>query len=197
MMSNSGQVIDLGQAGLNYLQGKLASSGALGQLLLRLSLERGRVLTQAPTPSNLPEDFDEGLDPNVAKLQWEYVIDLLIGFLRQSDGRIVLFEHPFATPDAQWLAIKPVPHLACGNEVLFAINSSWAEHDKVELALVTAGAQNELGIMTRHPTLWMGTHASISHATLEEAVASTDGIILRAFDAEGYLVWLPDRDPLS
>jgi len=193
MISNAEYLVDLGDGGVEYLQSQLGYGGLLAKLLRGLRLERGRVLTKAYKKSDLPEDLDEGLDPRVSRLQWEFVIDLMMDFLKEPDHPLVVFEHPFATPDAEWLSIKPVPHVTCGDDVLFLVNSSWTDRNRIELALVSVGAQYELGLLTHNAALSQQTSGTVEPTQLEAAVAQVGGIILRAFDADGYLVWLPDQ----
>jgi hypothetical protein len=161
---------------------------------LHAPLDNGRVVTKAFNPSDLPQDFDSDLDPIVSKLQWDFAIDVILTFLRQPRDPVVVFEHPFATPDAKWLDAKEVPYVTCGTSVLFVINSSWADRERIELTLEAAGAQNELGILARHTGLSKQPHGTVAPTVLEELEATIQGIVLRAFDAEGYLVWLPRRN---
>ena len=41
------------------------------------------MITWATDPSDLPDDFDNDLDPTVARLQWDFTIGLLLDFLRR------------------------------------------------------------------------------------------------------------------
>lgn len=186
-----GRSIDLGESGITYLRTHLGYGGVLANLLLQQPLDRGRVLTAAFKDTDLRDDFDEGLDAAVSRLQWDFVIDLVVEFLNRDHDAVAAFEHPFATPDAKWLAMKPVPYVTCGQDVIFVIISSWARRDRVELALVTAGAQQEFGVLGHNAALANQTGGAVDPSVLQQVVQGLRGIILRAFDAEGYLVWLP------
>jgi hypothetical protein len=190
--TKSGIDIDTGARGLSYLQKELAVGGLMSQLLLeRVSLERGRVITRAHQHSDLPEDFDSDLEPDVSRLQWALATQTVVDFLKVTFDGVVVFEHPFATPGAKWLSAKPVPYMTCENEVLFVVDGTWANPERADLALVAAGAQNEIGILTRYPDLSRFLNRDIDRSVVEELVANVQAIVLRAFDAEGYLVWQP------
>ncbi len=183
--------VDLGDRGIRYLRTEVAYEGLLNELLRQQPLERGRVLTAAFKETDLPSDFDEDLDARVSRLQWDFVIELVVRFLSQSKDAVAVFQHPHATPDAKWLSVKPVPYVTAEQDVFFVINSSWAERDRVEQALVTAGAQQEIGVLSHHAGLANQAHGAVDRSVLQQVVHDLEAIILRAFDAEGYMVWLP------
>jgi hypothetical protein len=185
--------IDTGERGMQYLRKELGFGGLLSKSLLRSALDSGRVVTRAFSAADLPTNFDWGLDPTISKLQWQFAAETIVAFLRQSQDSVAVFQHPFATPHDKWLAIKPVPYVSCENDVLFVINTSWAQPDKVELALVSAGAQQELGILARHEELSRISSGTIAPSVIGELVARCEGIVVRAFDAEGYLLWSPSQ----
>src|SRR5256885_13195455 len=101
-MGAAAHIIDTGGRGLSYLRHQLEYGGVLAKLLLRAPLARGRVITWATDPSDLPDDFDNDLDPTVARLQWDFTIGLLLDFLRRQGEPVVVFEHPFAIPGQVW-----------------------------------------------------------------------------------------------
>jgi len=193
MTRKFGVEVDLGEAGLVYLQERLAPGWLLTPLILgRLRSHPGRVVTRAFDVGDLPSNFDEGLDPKVSKLQWQFAIDTTLSLLSQREDAVALFEHPFATPSDRWLSVKPVPYLTCENSVLFTVNATSAQADQVELVLVTAGAQDELGVIGKQKVLSQLSSGPVQRSVVEELVSTTQLILLRAFDAEGYLLWVPD-----
>ncbi len=120
----------------------------------------------------------------------EFAQEKLADFLGRQPDAVVMFDHPFATPKDKWLSIKPVPYVTCGNDVLFVINRDWASTDRVDLALNEVGAQQELGALGRHRALSTTHSGEVEGVVLEEFVGTVDAVLLRAFDAEGYLLWV-------
>ena len=186
---------DTGARGVSYFRKELAAvRSLLPKLLLQhLQLNAGRVITRVHLPTDLPDNFDWGLEPAISTLQWEFAQEKLADFLSRQPDAVVLFDHPFATPQDKWLSIKSVPYVTRGNDVLFVINRDWAAIDRVDLALNEAGAQQELGALGRHRALSATHSGEIEVVVLEEFVSTVDAVLLRAFDAEGYLLWM--RDP--
>ena len=81
--TKSGIDIDTGARGLSYLQKELALGGLMSKLLVeRVALERGRVITRAHQHSDLPEDFDSDLEPDVSRLQWALATQTVVDFLK-------------------------------------------------------------------------------------------------------------------
>jgi hypothetical protein len=160
-------------------------------ILERLDRDRGRVVTHAFGAADLPDDFDLDLDPEVSKLQWKFAGDCIVAHLKQTADSIVIFEHPFAKPSDKWLPEMPVPYVSCGDNVLFIINRSWADPERAERALETAGAQQELGLFSRDERLSQGLLGTIESSVVSEIVGAAEAVLLRAFDAEGYLMWRP------
>jgi len=76
--------LDTGERGLRYLRKELAASGGLLPRLLvqHLRLHAGRVITRVHSPTDLPDNFDSGLDPAISKLQWEFAQEALAASLR-------------------------------------------------------------------------------------------------------------------
>ena len=62
----------------------------------------------------------------------------------------------------------------------------------LEQVLVEAGAQQEHGVLGRHQALAAGLSGTIALSVVEELVRTVEAIVVRAFDAEGYLLWLPE-----
>jgi len=192
MTRGPGVDIDTGEAGAAYFEEKLAPGWLLTPLVLgRIRSQPGRVITRAFGLADLPSNFNEGLDPDVSKLQWQLAIETTLTLLSHSDDAVALFEHPFATPVDRWLSVKPLPYLTCENSVLFTVNARSARPDRVELVLGEAGAQDELGVVGRQKVLSELSSGPVERGAVEELVATADLIILRAFDAEGYFLWLP------
>lgn len=160
-------------------------------ILERVQRDRGRVVTCAFHADDLPDNLDWGLDADVSKLQWSFAKDRIVAHLRQAEDSVVIFEHPFARKGDTWLDVKSVPYVTCGEDVLFLINSSWADRERAEVALEEAGAQNELGVLGHHPRLSRKPPGSIPASLVAEVVAGAEAVLLRAFDAEGYLLWQP------
>jgi hypothetical protein len=184
--------VDLGDQGLRYFRTYLTRNGAMASPILeRLDRHRGRVITWAFAAADLPDDFDADLDPEVSKLQWKFAEDRIVAHLNQASDSIVVFEHPFAKPTDKWLHVKPVPYVSCGDNVLFIINRSWADLERAELALISGGAQQELGLFSRDQRLCQGLSGEIEPSVVKEIVIAADAVLLRAFDAEGYMLWLP------
>ena len=193
MTRKPGVAIDTGKAGAAYFDEKLAGGWLLSPLIRqRIRSHPGHVITWAFGPGDLPTSFDEGLDPGVSKLQWRFAIDTTTTLLTQSEDAVALFEHPFARPDDRWLSVKPIPFLTCRDSVLFTVSSKSARSDAVEQVLVEAGAQDELGVVGRHSVLSKLSSGPIEESLIEELTGTSELILLRAFDAEGYLLWMPN-----
>jgi len=183
----------MGQQGLDYLRTEFSMGGQLSKLVARhIPLDRGRVVTTTYSRADLPDNLDWGLDPAIAKLQWKLIEDKTIEFLRGDPNAVAVFEHPFATPTDRWISVKTVPYVYTESDVLFVVNSAWASQERVEQVLVEAGAQQEHGVLGRHQALAAGLSGTIALSVVEELVRTVEAIVVRAFDAEGYLLWLPE-----
>jgi hypothetical protein len=185
--------IDLGDSGLAYLRQNLLGGNAFSRALLAgLPLADGKVTASVFRKTDLPAEFDWRPSEEVGNLQWSRVVDSLVNFLGANDRNLAVFEHPFAAPGDQWLSRKPLPFATFEGSVLFLVNRSFATSELARVVLWEAGAQDERGalVSTREP--WVAGTEIEKHA-VDAAIQDTAQLIVRAFDAEGYMLWRRGR----
>ena len=88
---------DTGARGVSYFRKELAAvRSLLPKLLLQhLQLNAGRVITRVHLPTDLPDNFDWGLEPAISTLQWEFAQEKLADFFEPPTGRRSAVRSPF------------------------------------------------------------------------------------------------------
>jgi hypothetical protein len=186
--------VSFGTAGIHYVASALERGGALSHWVgEHIDLASGDVYGYFSKPEVRAglEDLSDGLDDGEAARNSAATLQMILEFIRHGPDRVVLFEHPWAAPGAPFLSRVAVPHFALDQSVIFPVDSGRATSDQVEQSVGWAGAQELIGVLARTPgdVTWR----NIRRQDLDDRLQLIHRVVVRAFDAEGYLVWKPAR----
>jgi hypothetical protein len=180
------------------------SRRSLAELLKRVDLSRGRVVTWGPAGRPLPADFSHGgLFAEVPPGSWQRrggsvakpvpsttgpLVQEIVSFLAGDPLRLCLLANE--NLDAGDAAARSAPARAVyGNELYHFIPAGTSPPEIERTLKIARSLPTFVGVLAA-PTAKLGLRVeAMAESVLQAVVASTTGILVGAYDGEGFLLW--------
>jgi hypothetical protein len=205
---------DLGDAGRAYVRDRLAGGKSLSQLLLQdVDLQRGTVWTYLPSVLTAAQAymFDAGWDTTQFHTEfpleqvdaWTSIEDLVSRFLHEEERAVAIWEDAVMHADFPWIQHHPEePLVFLENEVYYVLDEQAATEGAIGRALsgVMTAWWGSPGILATPPAEavvpLLQRRATISCDQLQPVVEALQLLFFQAYDAEGFVFWLPNDSAL-
>ncbi|MEA3502005.1 MAG: hypothetical protein U9R47_04465 [Actinomycetota bacterium] len=187
---------DLGHRGLEHVKRSLEGGLDLARLIPGLvDLTQGRCFTFLP-PSTPPERrfsfLEGGLVRGVAASS--VFSTLVLGALLSARYGLLVAENALARCGDPVLDGEPAERFCVGNDVYEYVTAEAATRDAIKRAFRTADAGYTLNAIVTTPTRRVSlprSRAIASGTVLGEVAEHTALVLTRAYDGEGFVVWVP------
>jgi hypothetical protein len=213
-MTSEWQSVELGAQGLAYIRNRLELGKTFARYLLDNDLSSARILTMLPrsvspraalnletgilaappSESHIPFVDKTGRKgrlvpkPNMDPA----LIDLVRNYLSVGNRRVMIFEDALARPTDPWFLKSPGHFLSFDNEILHIV----AEEDAMNEQAIGDTIKRSrswlfIGAMTSFPErLRVADRVTkIDDSLLRALAKSSKGIVVGAYDGEGFVVW--------
>lgn len=199
-----------GTAALNYVKQELSRGGILSDCINELPLANGAIYAFVPakaSDSNLYDFESGGIYPVDEKLLEErpgstpiqndarpFVIEIIQQYLTSDEVNSCLFEDPLSLTTDPITAASPLDYVyLSGGQIFYFFNSHQNDTSIILKALKTSEAHtflctlSSLDIALQNEFL---KHKEISLSLLEKFTAGVSSFFVKAYDHEGYLMWV-------
>ncbi|HTS18733.1 MAG TPA: hypothetical protein VMP11_14255 [Verrucomicrobiae bacterium] len=177
-----------------YFTECLEAGNTLAKCLLdEVDLNNGEIFTFLPTgakPGRIVEFRNGGLAESKESIS--YLVSEIQKFLAGDGGRIVLFEDALSRKGDPALAKFGTRMLLHGHEVYHCLLASDSRPERITWTLTQAMSPHLfIGVMTILGPERISTelHGEVSDATLKALAGKSHGIVVGAYDSEGFLIW--------
>lgn len=192
-------------AARDYILGILDDSRrSLGEALgSSVDLSVGRVITWAPENASLPRDFSQGgLLPEASPESWKHgpgsiakpvestaeaLATEIQAFLSAAPGRVCLLANENVDPGDPVAATLPAK-ATYGKELYHLISPGLTDEEVVRILKRARSVPVFLGVLSSTSGL-PSNENELGETTFRSIVAGAQGILVGAFDGEGFLVW--------
>ena len=199
-----------GKKSINYIREHLFLGGkTLSNFLLTISLEKGKIFSIVPEYIDKQKlfNFETGgiyaVDEELLKKRpvlipirndsRPFVIDLIEKYLSANQEHCCIFEEPVGQPDFPYVIESGIEYVSIRNEMYYYFDRENNSKEEIEKALVTSDGYYflcALGKLEVEKRASFIPKKEISSDILEEFVEQIKAIIVKAYDGEGYLMWV-------
>jgi hypothetical protein len=183
----------LGKAAAGYIEDRLANGLGLARRVLaahQIAAGRMRTLVPAESAESVVEKFEQGgLIRSPAAYEW--YVDWVRKFLCSGADHLCVLENSMAQAGDSGLLDRRKSRLVLsGNEVYHVICAHEVTTENLKVAISEArSAWISLGFMTHAPPSWNLSSRMFSPADLAYMAKNVEGVVVDAYDGEGWLVW--------
>lgn len=185
---------DLTEVATYYVAGALNEDSTLGDLCSRsVDVSRGRIRTFLPAhlSHKSAHAFAFGA-PDVVdqEAMWTWLVAKTRSHLRASSHNVVVFQNRLARPEYPYVAKFRSAFRLYGHEYYHFVSNRNRTPTDIYLAYRDTKCHTHVAFMTSVPSMdSLNWSEAIRRDELEHMAANTVGVIVGAYDEEGFLIW--------
>lgn len=185
---------DLSDVALEYVAGALNEDSTLGDLCSRsVDVSQGRIRTYLPAsvPTKSARAFAFGeLDVVDAEAMWTWLLANIRSHLRTAHNNVVVFQNRMARPEYPYVAKFRSAYRLYENEYYHFVSNRNRTATDIYLAYRDTMCHTHVAFMTSvRSEESLNWNERLRYDELEHMALSTVGLIVEAYDEEGWLIW--------
>lgn len=188
--------IDLKADALSYVREELLQGNTLAQYLLKLDLEDGKIFTFLP--EELKTDLVNDLGESLHFLTGEHysrefdnlITSIIVDYL-SDDYKLVVFETIWGDPKKVGISRVSNYFIHSDSKYDYLTRRSLSSKELIFKTLTDAHSYPTIIVLTKHErvTEVIDPGQAVEDETLVEFAQNATGVIVGAFDGEGYVFW--------
>lgn len=189
--------VKLGTEAVIFLRNELEQGQRFSEYVLKLSLEKGEMITFLPkgTGSEFLKDFGESMrystGENVTIEVEKLISDFILAYLMIDEKKIVVFETLWEINKYQ-INNKPCSYFTYHNKKYDFITNIKKGNNTINECISDAQGYPTVFICTTTSSdMPIPIFKEIEDEFIQKMANNTEHIIIGAFDGEGYMIWSP------